>query len=73
MMYVKIYDCDLLNLVTILGHGVAGGYSHIINEAKSVAACLMRIIIMESPPKNARMVAWRPSCAKGIPVLAAHN
>ena len=73
MMYVKIYDCDLLNLVTILGHGVAGSYSHIINEAKTVAACLMGIIIVESPPKNASMVAWRPSRAKSISVLAAHH
>lgn len=73
MMHVEINDCDFLDLVAILRHSIACCHGHIIDKAKSVAAGFVRIIIVESPAEDSRMVAWWSCCAKGISIFPTHH
>lgn len=73
MVYVKVNNGDFLNLISVLRHGIAGCYCHIVDETEAVAACFSGVIVVESPSKDARMVAWRPRGTECVPVLPTHD
>ena len=72
MVYIEVDDCNPLNFTPILGHSVASSHGNVVNEAETIAAGLVGIIVMESLSKNTRMMSGWPGCAKRIPVLSTH-
>lgn len=73
MVHVKVNNSYLFNLISVLRHGIAGCYCHIINETEAVAACFSGVIVVEGPSKDASVVAWWPRSTECVPVLTTHD
>lgn len=77
MVHVKVHNRNFLNLVSVLRHGVAGGNSHVVNKAETIAASFRRVlvvvVIVKGLAEDACMMAWWPSRAESVSVLATHH
>jgi len=77
VVHVEVHNRNFLNLVSVLRHGVAGGNSHVVDKAETIAASFRRVlvvvVIVKGFAENACMMAWWPGRAKGVPVLSTHH
>ena len=72
-MYIKVYNRNPSNFVSILADRIARCQCYIIDEAEPVRACLLFIISMESFPKDTSVMTWRPPCTESIPTFPSHD
>ena len=72
VMYIKVNDCDFLDLFSISAHYIWGRDSHIVDIAKSICLLLVTFIILKSFTKDSSMMAWWSDSTEGVPKFLRH-
>lgn len=73
MVYIEVYDGDLLDLLAISAHCVTCCHCNVVDEAETIRASFLLVVRMISFSKDASMMARRSCGAECISEVATHD